>query len=117
VPPFTITTSRVRNLHGAIAFDVTPAAQIWNLRDTLRSATLAAYPVASVKPTSSNPHITIAYPARDDRPAADADAVVQRINAKVRPVEVTVSEVVMVLLERQERGYAWELMTRIPLDG
>jgi hypothetical protein len=117
MPAFDITIDHLSGVHGAIAFDVSPAERVGNLRNTLRSATLSIYPDAPVKVSESNPHITIAYANSDGISAMDAATAVDRMNAAIRRLDVTVTEAVMVLLEQHQRSYSWQVISRIPLDG
>jgi 2'-5' RNA ligase len=117
IPPFRITLGPLGATRGAIGFDVSPAHAIRELRGALRGATLSACPGASVTPQDAPPHITIAYANTDGVPAAEAIAAVGKLNAAGRTVEVPVSEAVMVLLQRRERSYAWQPVTRIRLTG
>lgn len=118
MPPFNITIDHLSGVRSAIAFDVSPAQQVQNLRDRLRSATLSAFPHARVNVSKPHPpHITIAYANSDGASAADAMAAVDRINATIRRVDVKVTEAVLVLLERRQHSYSWKVISRIPLTG
>jgi hypothetical protein len=114
--PFSMTMERLGNLGGAIGFNVMPTEHVHNLRDTLRAATLSIVPDAPVKTAASDPHVTIAYPVLDGR-STMAAATADTINATIRGVDVTVTEAAMVLLERREHSYEWDVVTRIPLAG
>lgn len=118
VSPFTLTVSRLSSVPSAVAFYVSPAQRVHNLRNALRSATLAAHPDARVKESASHPpHITIAYANSDGASATDAMAAVERVNQTMRRIEIEVTEAVMVLLERQQKHYSWKVISRIPLSG
>ena len=82
----------------------------------LRRATLSIAPSAPVKASNGDPHVTIAYPVADGMPGA-AVVTVDRINAGIRRVDVTITEVVMVLLERLTNSYVWDVIERVPLTG
>ncbi|GAA5060858.1 2'-5' RNA ligase family protein [Nocardia callitridis] len=115
--PFQITVDHLNCFRSAVAFDVTPAQRVRQLRDALRGATLHAFPAASVKRGDTNPHISIAYANVDD---IAGDRVVEKmgqVNGKVGAARVTVREATMVLLERRQRSYAWEVIARVPLAG
>jgi 2'-5' RNA ligase len=117
ISPFRITLSSLGGTPGAIGFDVSPAQPVLSLRDALRAATLDAFPEAPVKRTGFQAHITIAYANSGGVPADDAIAAVEKVNAEIIPVSATVDEVALVLLERRERSYAWQVISRIPLAG
>ena len=63
------------------------------------------------------PHITIAYGNTDGVPAAEAIAAVETLNASRPMAEATVRQTAVVLLERRQRSYAWEVVSRVPLTG
>ncbi|WP_253787461.1 2'-5' RNA ligase family protein [Nocardia amikacinitolerans] len=113
-PPFSMMFEQLGNLCGAIGFKVSPAERVRGLRDELRSATISVLPEAPIKGSSSDPHVTVAYPVGEDL-SAMAAATADRMSTMVRRVDVTVSEAVMVLLERRRHGYWWKEVTRIPL--
>ncbi|MGK8557068.1 2'-5' RNA ligase family protein [Nocardia gipuzkoensis] len=115
VPPFDISFEHLRSIRGAVVFDVSPAWRVRILQKTLRSATLAAYPEASVKASQSDPHVTIGYPNAETFSEADTAAAVARPNSTVHSADVAVTEAVMVLLERQQHSYSWQVIARIPL--
>ncbi|WP_216902704.1 2'-5' RNA ligase family protein [Nocardia alni] len=118
LPPFHIEINRLNGVGSAVAFNVQPAQSVHDLRDTLRSATTAACPGISLKPPkTSPPHITIAYANSDDVSAADAMTAIDKVNATVRRVEIKVDEAVMVLLDREQRAYSWQVVSRVPLGG
>ncbi|MBF6465714.1 2'-5' RNA ligase family protein [Nocardia beijingensis] len=114
--PFALTIEKLTNLGGAIGFAVSPAAPIRSLRDVLRTATQSVLPDAPVKDSQSDPHITIAYPLREGL-SADAAAVAMRSEAAIEGVTMTVTEAVMVALERHEHSYSWSTEAQIRLAG
>jgi 2'-5' RNA ligase len=111
--PFTLTIEQPGNLRGAIGFEVSPAERVRNLRDALRSATLSVLPEAPVKESIFVPHVTIAYPASEWLSSMPIDLV--EINTANRRADVPVMEVAMVLLERREFCYSWDVYARISL--
>ena len=117
IPPFRIRLGELSGTRGAIGFTVTPVAPISQLRDTLRAATLSVCPDASATREEILPHITIAYGNPDGVPAADAIAAVETLNASKLRAEVTVRQTAVVLLERRQRSYTWELLLQVPLTG
>ncbi|NEW39282.1 hypothetical protein GV792_06950 [Nocardia cyriacigeorgica] len=114
--PFTLTIERLVNIRAAIGFIVAPTNRVGELRDGLRAATMSVLPDAPVKDSATAPHVTIAYPIYEGL-NAEAVAAVAAIDPDVDRVNVTVSEVEMVALERRGHGYRWETIARIPLTG
>jgi 2'-5' RNA ligase len=117
IPPFRIILSGLSGTRGAVGFAVAPPAPVRRLRDALCAATLSVCPGALVTGQETPPHVTVAYGNTDDVPAADAIAAVEELNASRPRAEVTVEEVALVLLERRQRSYTWQLVSRIPLIG
>jgi 2'-5' RNA ligase len=117
IPPFTITVGALGGTRGAIGFSVSPAHPVRELRDALRAATLSACPAAPVTPHAVDPHVTIAYANTDDVPAADVITAVGKLNASAARAAVAVDEAALVLLERRERSYAWQAVSRVALTG
>jgi len=117
IAPFDITVDRLSCVRSAIALNVSSAQLVRDLRGTLRSATLSVEPNAQIQGSESNPHITISYSNSDGIAATEADAAVAEMNATLRAVNVTVAEAAMVLLERRQHSYSWEVISRIPLAG
>ena len=117
IPPFRIRLGELSGTRGAIGFTVTPVAPINKLRDTLRAATLSARPDAAATSEEMIPHVTIAYGNTDGVPAADVIAAVETLNASRPRAEVTIRQAAVVLLERHQRSYAWESLSRVPLTG
>jgi hypothetical protein len=60
--------------------------------------------------------VTIAYANSDGVPAAQAVAAVEKLSSVGR-ADVTIKDGVMVLLERRERSYTWQEISRISLAG
>ena len=117
IPPFRIRLGELSGTRGAIGFTVTPVAPISQLRDTLRAATLSVRPDAAATREEIIPHVTIAYGNTDGVPAAEAIAAVETLNAARPRAEVTIRQSSVVLLERRQRSYAWESLSRVPLTG
>ncbi|MRH91328.1 hypothetical protein GFY24_28455 [Nocardia sp. SYP-A9097] len=114
--PFTVTIDQLKNLRGAMGFEVGPVQRVHALRNRLRAATLSVFPEAPVKRSSSNPHVTVAYPV-GDRLSDRAVSAAETINATLRSVDVTVTEAVLVALERHQHRYSWTVVDRVPLVG
>jgi 2'-5' RNA ligase len=114
IPPFEVTIGSLGGTPGAIGFTARPARPIRELRDTLRSATLSAYPNAPVKRSEFHPHVAIAYANSDNVPAVEAIAAVEKLNSTAQ-VSVTITHGTLVLLERLPRSYEWQAVSRVPL--
>jgi 2'-5' RNA ligase len=117
VSPFRITLGKLSGTRGAVGFTVTPAERVQKLVAALRAATLSVCPDASVTSHEVQPHVTIAYGNTDNVPAVDAIAAVEKLNASAPTAKVVIEEAELVLLERRERSYVWERVSRIPLAG
>jgi len=117
ISPFRISLGELSGTRGAIGFDVTPVAPISQLRDTLRAATLSVRQDAAAAREEMIPHITIAYGNTDGVPAADAIAAVEKLNASMPRAEATIRQATVILLERRQRSYTWELLSQVPLTG
>lgn len=116
ISSFDVTIGSMGGTPGAIGFTAYPAQPVRELRDALRSATLATYPQAPVRESAFHPHVAIAYANSDNIPAAEVIAVVERLNPTAH-VKVTVTHATLVLLERRPNSYAWEMVSRIPLSA
>jgi 2'-5' RNA ligase len=101
---------------GAIGFTVHPVRPIHELRDALRRVTLSVYPDIPAERSEFHPHVAIAYANSDGIPAAEAIAAVEKLNS-IPPVNVTITEATVVLLERLPRSYDWRTISRISLAG
>lgn len=116
IPPPTITIGSLGGTPGAIGFTASPAQRVGQIRDTLRAATLSAYPDAPVRRPEFHPHVAIAYANSDEAPAAQAIAAVEKLRPTAR-TSLTITAATLVLLQRRPRAYAWEAIARIPLTG
>lgn len=114
---FDITVGNLGGTRGAIGFGVYPDQPIRDLRDSLRAATLSAYPDAPVDKGDFRPHITIAYANTDGVPADEMITRAEQLDATTRQADVTVREGSLVLLERSQRSYSWHAISRVPLAG
>jgi 2'-5' RNA ligase len=117
ISPFRISLGELSGTRGAIGFAITPIAPISRLRGTLRAATLSVCPDAVANREEIVPHVTIAYGNTDGVPAADAIAAVEKLNSPRPRAEATVRQAAVVLLERRQRSYTWELLSLVPLTG
>jgi len=116
IPPLEITIGSLGGTPGAIGFTASPGQPIRHLRDTFRATTLSVCPKAPIKRSEFHPHVAIAYCNSDDIPVSEAIAAIEKLNATAR-VDVTIKEGALVLLERRQRSYAWQAVSRIPLSG
>lgn len=116
LPPFTVTVGALFGVPGAIGFIPSPGDPVRVLRDTLRAATLSAFPDATVSHAEFHPHVTIAYANTDGVPAAETAAAVAKLDG-ASSVEVTVTDGTVVLLERRPRSYDWQPVSKVPLSG
>ncbi|MBV9449616.1 MAG: 2'-5' RNA ligase family protein [Streptosporangiaceae bacterium] len=115
IQPFKITIDSLGGTPGAIGLTVSPAEPILHLRDTLRAATLSVCPDAPIR-HSFHPHVTIAYANSDGIPAAEVISAVEKLNSTTH-VDILIREGTLVLLERYNRSYTWQVISRIPLTG
>ncbi|MEQ4723817.1 2'-5' RNA ligase family protein [Nonomuraea sp. B19D2] len=116
ITPFDISIGSLGGTPGALGFSASPSEPIRHLRDALREATLSVHPKAPIKDAKFHPHLTIAYCNSADIPAARAIAMVERLRT-LPSADVAVKESSLVLLERRQRTYAWQEISRIPLSG
>jgi 2'-5' RNA ligase len=114
IPSFDVAIGYLGGNRGAIGFTAYPAQPIRELRDTLRAATLSAYPNAHAGHPEFHPHVAIAYANSDNVPATEVIAAVEKLHSTAR-VSVTITHATLVLLERRPRSYAWQSVSRIPL--
>ena len=61
--------------------------------------------------------VVFGYGNTDGVPAADAIAAVEKLNTSMPRAEATVRQATVVLLERRQRSYRWELLSQVPLTG
>jgi 2'-5' RNA ligase len=112
-----MTISLLGGVSGAIGFTAFPEPAIRDLKDTLRAATLSAYPTAPVRRSRFHPHVAIAYANSDGIPATEVTSAIEGLNASAQRVDLAVDYVTLVLLERRPRSYPWRAISRIPLTG
>jgi 2'-5' RNA ligase len=116
IQPFTLSIGPLGGTRGALGFSVFPSQPIQNLRDTFRQATLSVCPEAPVKCSAFHPHIAIAYANSDGIPAAEAVAAAEKLNDRSF-LEITIDAGALVLLERHQRSYEWQTVSRVPLGA
>ncbi|WP_081769247.1 2'-5' RNA ligase family protein [Nocardia nova] len=113
---FGIEIPSMSSVPSAVALDVRPVDTVHDLRDTLRTAVSTACPHVSLRsPKPHPPHITICYANSDGISAADAMSAVENANHTIQSARVEVTEAKLVLLERRQRSYSWQVISRIPL--
>ncbi|MFD4439922.1 2'-5' RNA ligase family protein [Nocardia sp. NPDC058519] len=112
--PFSLSVDRLTNIRGAIGFVISPAAPVMELRDTLRAATISVLPQASLKESTSDPHVTIAYPVFEGLEEMAA-ATAATAGSAVHGFDVGTSEASLVSLELRDNSYVWDVIARIEL--
>ncbi|SBW23731.1 hypothetical protein FDG2_3895 [Candidatus Protofrankia californiensis] len=114
--PFEISIGRLGGTAGALGFAVDPAKPLRQLRDALHGATRSAVPGMRPPDPEFAPHVSIAYCNTDGIPATQVVAAVEKLRT-LPPVTATVRAAVIVRLERRERAYVWQPVTRTPLPA
>lgn len=117
MPPLEIDIGCLGGTRSAIGFSVFPVESLQELRDTLRKATLSAYPNAAVRRSEFNAHVTIAYANSDGIRADEIISAVEKVNATRPHASVIIGNGTLILLERHPRAYAWKAVSRIPMTG
>lgn len=115
--PFRLPITQLTNIRGAIGFAISPATSILELRDTLRRATLSVLPQAALKETSSDPHITIAYPIFEDLSDLAGTTAATAARAIHHAAEVEVTDAVLVSLELRAKTYTWTVVEQVALGA
>lgn len=111
--PMRLSVGPLAGSAGAIRFSVTPWDRLLRLQDEL---VLARNSVLSSAPNKGlRPHVSIAYNARQ-RPASSVVERVRELRGQP-PVDVVVTEVDLVRLERDGRVYRWTTSNRVTLNG
>lgn len=116
IEPFTISVGPLAGSSGAISFTASPRAPLAALRDRLDDATKAAFP-ARGQPESRRfrPHVGIAY-SNTTTPSAPVIAAVEQLRG-LRPVDIDVRAVSLVVLTREKNAYSWVERRRLPLGS
>jgi 2'-5' RNA ligase len=115
VRPFQLTLGPVDPDAEATALLVAPWAPVEQLRLTIRDAIGSVWPVVPEPEEGFRPHVTVAY--------SGASVPVEPIREHMTvlrdlpPVEVSISEVQLIALNRDERVYAWDVVESVPLGG
>jgi hypothetical protein len=112
VPPADVTVGPARVLDEGIACDARPAGALSPVRDAVRAAIGDVWGQARV-PGEADwwPHVSLAY-ASADGPAAPAEAALAGFTAAAA---ITVAEIQLILLGRDEHVYQWETQAAIRL--
>lgn len=113
--PFLVTIGSLTGTAGAVGFDVSPVEPLVELREALRSATLAGGDAARPKAGKFHAHIAIAYANAEVDPTEAIETVV-RLHS-LPPVQAAVTNASLVLLERRRGSYTWNSIASIPLRG
>jgi hypothetical protein len=114
VPPPAVTIGPAKVLDEGIACDAHPAAALSPVRDAVRAAIGDVWGPARV-PGAADwwPHVSLAY-ASADGPSAPAEAALAGFGAAAA---ITVTEVQLILLGRDEHLYQWETEATVGLGG
>ncbi len=114
VPPASVTIGPARLLDEGIGCDAHPAAALGPVRDALRAAIGDVWGLARV-PGEADwwPHVSLAY-ASADGPSAPAQAALAEFGATAA---ITVSEIQLILLGRDEHVYRWETRAAVRLGA
>jgi hypothetical protein len=114
VRPAAVTIGPARLLTEGIACDARPAAALRPVRDAVRDAIGDVWGPARV-PGQADwwPHVSLAY-ASADGPEAPAAAALAGFDAAA---DITVSEIQLILLGRDEHLYQWETRAAVSLGA
>ena len=114
VPPAAVTICPARVLDEGVVCDAHPAAALTPVRDAVRAAITDVWGTARV-PGESDwwPHVSLAY-ASADGPAAPAEAALAGFTAAAA---ITVTEVQLILLGRDNHRYQWETQATVRLGA
>jgi hypothetical protein len=114
VPPAAVTICPARVLDEGVGCDAHPAAALTPVRDAVRAAIGDVWGTARV-PGESDwwPHVSLAY-ASADGPAAPAEAALAGFTAAAA---ITVTEVQLILLGRDDHLYQWETQATVRLGA
>lgn len=114
VPPAAVTIGPARTLDEGIACDAYPAAALGPVRNAVRAAIGDVWGPARV-PGQADwwPHVSLAY-ASADGPSAPAESAIAAFGAAAA---ITVTEVQLILLGRDEHVYQWETRATVSLGA
>ena len=114
VPPAAVTIGPARVLGEGITCDAHPAAALSPARDAVRSAIGDVWGPARVPGQAGWwPHVSLAY-ASADGPAAPAEAALAGFGAAAA---LTVTEIQLIVLGRDEHVYEWETRATVRLGA
>jgi len=112
VPPAAVTLGPARVVDEGIVCDARPAAALSPVRDAVRAAIGDVWGPARVDGEADWwPHVSLAY-ANADGPAAPAEAALAGFDAAA---VITVTEIQLILLDRDEHLYQWETQATVGL--
>ncbi|WP_194828050.1 2'-5' RNA ligase family protein [Nocardia sp. XZ_19_231] len=114
--PFSLSVDRLTNIRGAIGFVISPAAPVMELRDTLRAATISVLPQASLKESTADPHVTIAYPVFESLEEI-ATAAAATAGSAVHGFDIVTTGATLVSLELRDNSYKWDVIERVELGA
>jgi 2'-5' RNA ligase superfamily len=114
VPPAAVTIGPARVLSEGIGCDAHPAAALHPVRDAVRAAIGEVRGPARVPGEAGWwPHVSLAY-ASADGPADPAEAALAGFTTAAA---ITVAEIQLILLGRDERLYQWETQATVSLGA
>jgi hypothetical protein len=114
VPPAVVTIGPARVLDEGIGCDAHPAAALSPVRDAVRAAIGDVWGPARV-PDDADwwPHVSLAY-ASADGPAGPAEVALAGFD---EVTAITVTEIQLILLGRDEHVYLWETQATVSLGA
>jgi hypothetical protein len=114
VPPAAVTVGPARVVDEGIVCDAHPASALSPVRDAVRAAVGDVWGAARV-PGDADwwPHVSLAY-ASADGPSAPAEAALGGFAAVAA---ITVTEIQLILLGRDEHVYEWETRATVTLGA
>ncbi|MEV6704990.1 2'-5' RNA ligase family protein [Micromonospora wenchangensis] len=115
LPPLELTLGPVDPDAEGIGLLVQPWDRVERLRVTLRAAIGAVWPAVPESADGFRPHVTIAY---SGSPAPTEPIRSQLANLRDRPpARVTLNEVSLIALRRDDHTYRWTTVATAPLSG
>lgn len=114
VPPVELTFHRPVIRPEAIALPPAPRDSLTTVRDTVRDGIADVWGADSVPETANqfDPHLSIAYSNTDGSTTAALDAVT---HATPKPALITITEVRLIALRRDQHSYLWHTFARARL--
>ncbi|MER7471715.1 2'-5' RNA ligase family protein [Micromonospora sp. NPDC000018] len=115
LPPLELSLGPVDPDAEGIGLLVQPWGRVEHLRATIRDAIGAVWPTVPEPADGFRPHVTIAY-SGSPAPTDPISARLAELRSKP-PVRVTISEVSLIALRRENRTYRWTTAAAVPLAG